>query len=1035
MCLCLSIGLVSAQTVKCSGVVISAEDGEPVIGAAVLVKGTSLGTITDLDGKFDLSNIPAGHKLISVSFIGMETAEVAIKDGVKITLSSSSKELDEVMVVAYGTTKKASFTGAASVVKAGEVSSQKESLVKSLSGKVAGVRVGGSTGDAGSDQEMLIRGISSISASTSPLYVIDGVPVVNDRSDMSSGLRSQSILSSINPDDIENLTVLKDAAAASLYGSRAANGVVLITTKMGKSGKTKVTYNMETGWSDIAVSGQYTPMNAKEAQEYYYEGVKNYAQINPSGAEANCQKYLGKSFTTAEQMGKDFLSVFFWNPGSDIDTNWKDEVFNKGMSTDHQVAISGGNDKTRFYTGFGYNKTKGLIKGSSFERYTGRINVDHKAYDWLRFGARQMIAFTKQEGFRDQNDQEQGFGTTSPMSILFAMDPTAVNKLEDGSYNPDAAFSANISNPNLMLGNKTGSNAEFLDSDLMRSMTNAEVEVTLPYGFSAKSVFGFDYMSNKELEFWAPGSVNGASVGGLGYRTDFTNQTLTSSTTINYSGSYGNHNVRALAGYEIEDRTIGVMEASVRSYSTDKLPELSNGQPYRTGSSVSGASIQSVLGNLNYDYNNKYYLSGSFRRDGSSRLGINNRWANFWSVSGAWRLTGEEFMADADYINDLKLRASYGTNGNLPPRFYANLPLYAFSGGYGSESAIYWSSAGNPDLGWEKTKNFNIGIDFSLLSRINMSVEYYDKVTTDLLFEVPTSIVTGFDTNWQNLGKLTNKGVEFTFSSVNVSTKDFRWTTDINLTRQWIKIKELPNGSDVMYGDGNMYLLREGSSMHTFYLPQWLGVNSQTGLGEFYIDPSLNSRDSYDSNGNLVVDGNVTNYYSSAGKTEVGKAVPDWMGGMTNTFTYKNFDLSFMISFQTGGSLFDYPGYFLTYGDGVRMGSFNVSKEVAGNYWKQPGDVVDHPKPIWNNPYRSDRWSSRTIKSTDNIRMRDITFGYKIPVSPKYVSNLRVYFKANNPFMLYCASKNLEPDVNVNGYRTTDTPMTKSFMFGINFDL
>lgn len=1033
LCLFIGINLATAQTAKVSGVVISAEDGEPIIGASVVAKGTTTGTVTNFDGHFSL-DVPTSAKLLTVSYVGMKTQEVGVKPDLRIVLESASEELDEVMVVAYGTTKKASFTGSASVLKSDAVSSQKESLVKSMSGKIAGVRIGGSTGDAGSDQDVVIRGISSISASTSPLYVIDGVPVMNDKDNNSSGLRSQSILNSINPDDIENMTVLKDAAAASLYGSRAANGVILITTKQGKSGKTKVTYNMESGWTDMAVKDQYTPMNAKEAQEYYYEGFKNYAIVNPTGAAARYEQLMGKPFTTAEQLGSDFVGLYFWNAGSDIDTDWKKEVYRKGMITDHQISISGGSDKTRFYTGFGYNKTKGLVKGSDFERFSGRMNIDHKAFDWLRIGARQMIAYTEQNGFRDQNDQNQGVGTSSPLSILYSMDPTAKNKLEDGSYNPEASFSSQISNPNLMLGQSTGPNAETLKSNMMRSLTNFEAEVTLPLGFNAKSIFGYDYMNNKEIEFWAPGSVNGASVGGLGYRTDFTNKTLTSSTTLNYINNFGHHNVRGLVGYEIEDRNLLVVEASAKAYSTDKLPELSNGQPYKVGSSQSGASIQSILANLNYDYDNKYYLSGSFRRDGSSRLGKDNRWANFWSVSGAWRLSSEGFLAGTDWANDLKIRASYGTNGNLPPTFYANLALYAFSGGYGDEAAIFWNSAGNSLLGWEKTKNFNVGVDWSAFNRLNVSLEYYDKITTDLLFEVPSSIITGFDTNWQNLGKLKNNGIELTINSTNIMTKDFTWTTDINLTRQWIKIKELPRGNDIMYGDGNMYLLREGSSMHTFYLPQWLGVNSQTGLGEFYIDPELKSRDAV-VDGELIKDGNVTNYYSKAGKTEVGKAVPDWMGGMTNTFRYKNFDLSFLITFQTGGSLFDYPGYFLTYSDGVRMGSFNVSKEVAGNYWKQPGDVVDNPKPIYQNPYRSDRFSSRTIRSTDNVRMRDITFGYKLPIPTKYVSNLRVFFKTNNPFMIYCATKNIEPDVNVNGYRQTDTPMTKSFMFGINFDL
>ena len=944
-----------------------------------------------------------------ISFIGLRTQEVEIKPVVNVALKVDTETLDEVIVVAYGTAKKASFTGSASVMKAGELSAPKQSLVKSLQGKVAGVRIGGSTGDPGSDQSVLIRGISSISASSQPLYVIDGVAIANNN--VTSGLKSQSVLASINPDDIESMTILKDAAAASLYGSRAANGVIIITTKKGKEGKTKVTYNMETGWTKMAIEDQYTPMNSKQIQEYYWEAIKNYAL------------YYGESEASAAAFADDNTPGFFWNWGSDIDTNWKDEVYKKGFITDHQVAISGGNARTNFYAGFGYNKTEGTVKGSEFERYSGRLNVEHKVNEWMKINARQMISFTTTEGFRDQNDQAQGFGTTAPLSIMFSMDPTASNYLEDGSYNPNGGFSSNISNPNLMLGQSTGMNAETVSSDMVRSMTNFEAEIKLPYDFTARTIFGFDYMDNKEREFWAPGSVNGASLGGLGYRTNYTNKTLTSSTTLNYNHTFGDaHNLSALVGYEIEDRNLLSQVLSTKSYSTDKLPELSNGQAYQASSATYSASIQSYLGNVNYNYDNRYYLSGSFRRDGSSRLGKDNRWANFWSVSAAWRLAGEAFLEDNKWANDLKLRVSYGTNGNLPGDYYANLATYSFGGGYGDKSAIYWGNAGNTKLGWEKSANFNVGVDYSFLNRVNMTVEYYNKRTTDLLFQVPTSIITGFSSNWQNIGKLSNQGVELTINSTNIDTKDFTWTTSFNVTKQSIKVKELPEGNDVQYGDGNMYILREGESMHTFYLPEWIGVNSETGLGEFWIDPEDHSK-------------GVTNYYSEAGKTIVGKAVPDWLGGLTNTFRYKDFDLSFMLSFQTGASLFDYPGYFLNYSDGVRVGSFNMAAEVAGNYWRQPGDVVDNPKPIYNNPYRSDKFSSRTIRSTDNLRMRDITFGYKVPLFKEYISNLRLFFKATNPFIITCATDNIDPDVDINGYRQTDTPPTKSFVFGLNFEL
>ena len=1005
----LLVGGVFAQT-KVSGTVVSQDDGQPVVGASVLVVGTSTGAVTNASGQFSLT-VPEGKKTLRITYIGMEPLEVSARPNMRILLTSNNKSLDEVIVVAYGTQKKSSFTGSAMSMKEKDMSAQKGSLVKSLEGKIAGVRVGSSIGDPGADQNILIRGIGSINGSTQPLYVIDGVPVLaNSDGYMSSSIKSQSILATLNPNDIESMTVLKDAAAASLYGSRAANGVIIITTKKGKTGKTNVHYDMQMGWQQIAVKSAMDRMNAEQLKEYYYEGIKNFFG-----------EYYGLTGQDAiDATEAEIRDGWFHDYDGTTNTDWYDQVYHTALTQDHQLSIDGGNDKTKFYAGLGYNNSQGVVKGSEFERYSGRLNLDHQVNDWLKVGLKQMISFSDTKGFRDQNDQEQGFGTTAPWSVLYSMDPTATNTLADGSYNNDVAF-GKVGNPNNMFGQDTGEYAEFVKSNIMRSMTNAEAEVKLPYDFKARTVLGYDYTNNKLQEFWAPSSVNGESLQGLGQRWDFTNKTLTSSTTLNYAKSFGVHNVNALAGYEYENRKIQNLTASAKNYGTSKLPELSNGQAYDTGSSVYESILSSWLGKVDYDYDNKYYVSASFRRDGSSRLSSDNRWSNFWSVSGAWRISEEEFLKGNDLFSDLKFRVSYGTNGNLPSDMYEYMARYATSGGYGENGAFYWSASGNKNLSWEKSQNFNIGLDWTLFNRVSLTIEYYNKLTKDLLFSTPTSYVTGFASKMSNIGELKNSGLEFSVSSQNIKTKDFTWNTDFNLTWQKIKVNKLPNGDDVQYGDGNMYLLREGESMHTFYLPKWKGVNPETGLGEFWIDPEDESK-------------GVTNYYSQAGKTIVGKAVPDVLGGITNTFRYKDFDLSFMISYQFGADMFDYPGYFLTYSDGVRIGSFNVHSSVAGNYWKNPGDVVEHPKPIYGNPYRSDRFSSRTIKSTDNIRVRDITFGYNvnIPAMKKYIDNLRVYFRSTNPFLIYCATDNVDPDVDVNGYRQVDTPPTRQFLFGLN---
>ena len=1007
-CLFLSMGMALAQ-MKVNGTVVSQEDNEPVIGASVLVAGTTTGTVTDSNGKFTLT-VPAGKNTLRITYVGMEPIEVSARPNMRIVLTSDQKALDEVIVVAYGTAKKASFTGSAASMKDRDMSAEKGSLVKSLEGKVAGVRVGSSTGDPGADQNILIRGIGSINGSTQPLYVVDGVPVLaNSDGYMSSSIRSQSILASLNPNDIESMTILKDAAAASLYGSRAANGVVIITTKKGKTGKTNVHYDMQIGWQQIAVKSALNTMNAAQLKEYYFEGIKNFFG-----------EYYGATGQDAIDMANEEVRNGWFRGDYDgtTDTNWYDQVYRSALTQDHQVSIDGGTDRTKFYVGLGYSDTDGVVRGSNFKRYSGRVNLDHQVNNWLKVGVKQMISFADTKGHRDQSTQEQGFATTTPWSVLYSLDPTAENKLEDGTYNNDVAF-GKVGNPNNMFGPEVGEYVEFVKSNIMRSMSNFEAEVKLPYNLTARTIFGYDYTNNKLQEFWSPNSVNGESLQGLGQRWDFTSKTLTSSNTLSYDNKFGLHSINALVGYEYENRKLLYMTASAKGYGTNKLPELANGQPYEASSATYESILSSWLGKVDYNYDNKYYLSLSFRSDGSSRLASGNRWSTFWSVSGAWRLSGENFLKDNDLFSDLKLRLSYGTNGNLPTDLYEYMATYATTGGYGSSSAYYYNNIGNKSLSWEKSKNFNVGIDWTLYNRVTLTLEYYNKLTDNLLFSTPVSYVTGFPSQLTNIGKLKNSGLEFTVSSQNIKTKDFSWNTDFNLTWQKIKVDQLPSGDDVQYGDGNMYLLREGESMHTFYLPKWKGVDPETGLGEFWIDPEDESK-------------GITNSYAEAGKTIVGKAVPDVLGGITNTFRYKDFDLSFMISYQFGGDMFDYPGYFLTYSDGVRIGSFNMHSDVVGNYWKKPGDVVEFPKPIYGNPYRWDKFSSREIRSTDNIRVRDITFGYNVPLFKKYINNLRVYFRTTNPFMIYCASKSVDPDVDVNGYRQTDTPPTRQFLFGLN---
>lgn len=996
-----------AQSKTITGTVTGQDDGLPVPGVSVVVNGTTTGTVTNFDGMYQLA-VDQDATVLVYSFVGMVSQEQSISNRTKIdvVLKFESIGVEEVMVVAYGTAKKSSFTGSAKNVSARELTSgSKESLDKALSGKVAGVRVSSTTGDPGASGEIHIRGVGSISAGSAPLYVVDGVPMKTGN-ELSFGEKSSNLLSTLNPDDIESMTILKDAAAASLYGSRAANGVVIITTKRGKEGDTKVTYTGEFGVIDMAVK-QFEMMDAKQSIEYHRHAFRNYSL------------YRGQTEAQADAYAESMLPALFSDPTGATNTNWRDEVYRKGFSQDHQLGVSGGSEKTRFYTGIGYNDTKGIVLGSSFSRLSGRLNLDHKLNNSVDFSVKQMFARTNQEGFRDQSDQAQGIGTSSPLGILFAMDPTAALKNDDGSWNANAGW-GKVSHPRIMLDGQDA-DREFVKSATTKSVTNIDLNIKLLPSLSVKSIFGYDYTQVGHQEFWSPTSVNGESLNGLGQYDIYQNDVITSSTVANFTKSFEQvHNLTMLAGFEVEDNRLKGVSASAKDYYTDQLPELSNGQPYNTSSFVNESALVSMLANVSYNYQNRYYLSASFRRDGSSRLGADNRWGNFWSAAGAWRLTGESFLADHAAINDLKLRASFGTNGTLPPGYFVHQSLYS-GDGYGvGNPAIYWSQYGNSKLSWEKSNNLNIGIDLGLWHRLNATVEYYNKDTRDLLFQVPSSLVTGFGSTWQNLGKIRNRGIEVELNATTLKQGQFAWNTNLNFTKQSTTIRELPEGKDIQYGDGNMYIHREKESMYAYYLPVMTGVNAQTGLAEFLIDPSDASK-------------GVTNTYAQAGKTIVGKALPDFIGGLGNTFRWKGFDMNVLITYQFGGDLFDYPGYFGR-GDGVRAGSFNVLADVAGNYWTKPGDVVDNPKPIYRNPYRSDRWSSRHVLSTDNIRLREVALGYTFAMK-KHIRSLRVYGRANNLCMIWQKTKGIDPDVPLNGYRQVDTPVTKNFTFGVNIEL
>ena len=651
-CLFVGIGLVTAQITKVTGTVISEEDGLPVVGASILVKGTTVGTVTDMDGKFTLSNVPSSAKTLVVSFIGMATQEVAIKQTVNITLKSDAEVLEEVVVTGYGNFKKSSFTGSASNVSTEKLQDiPTVSVQDRLAGSVSGVQITSTSGQPGAVASVRIRGMGSINASNEPLYVIDGVPMLNgDVSEFSYADSGNSLMATLNSNDIESMTVIKDAAAASLYGSRAANGVIVITTKKGASGKTKINLRADWGLSNMAID--YRPiLNGEDRREILHLGLANYA-LNTGNDEAAAKAFADKNI-------EDFAA----RPWSGY-TDWKDVLFRNGSHQNYEVSAQGGSEKTRFYTSFAYTKQEGITNVSGYERFTGRANVTHQA-NRLTLEANTM--FTNST----QNVNNEGTSFASPI-MCYAMTASPSTY----PYNEDGSFSTNF--PALNGANPVQTEAyNYNRSTINRFLGSLSATWNIWDNLNIKEVVSYDFNQNNERVWWDPRSNDGRSSNGVYQRVMGNRAKLNTQTQLTYNKVIAEkHTLDALIGFETEDYKYDYVYANGNTYPS-YLPEIENAGNTRASSSVQRYRMTSFLGRLNYDYENKYYFSASFRRDGSSRLSRESRWGDFWSVSGSWRITSESFMENIkEVITDAKLRASYGVNGTQPSDYYGYLGVF-----------------------------------------------------------------------------------------------------------------------------------------------------------------------------------------------------------------------------------------------------------------------------------------------------------------------------------------------------------------------
>lgn len=995
--------VVSVQSVQQSNVVkgqVVDENGEPIIGANVLVKGTSIGVSSDVNGQFSLS--AGSHKVtLLVSYVGYVTQEVNVENNrpVRIVLLPNTELLEEVVVTGYGTFKKSAYAGSASTVKTTELQDvPATSFSDLLQGAAPGVQMSSGSGQPGSAVSLNIRGMGSFNASNSPLYVIDGVPVISGDVSTLGTDGGFDIMSTLSNTDIENITVIKDAAAASMYGSRAANGVVLITTKSGKVGKAQVSLKADWGFSDFAMEFRPT-MNGEQRREYIYNALK-LGQLRDGATETEAIAYADKEIN-------DYAPIP-WNGYAD----WHDALFKKGSHQTYEASISGGTDRIKYYTSLSYLKQEGITLNSGLERVSGRVNVDYKATDKLTVGAKMLFSQVNQDIY------SEGTTYTAPFyASVSKATPSDPIFNEDGSWNRDFI---DLGDRNPLLSMMYDYKREYITRHFNTIYGQYEFIPDLMF----KTTLSYDYNISKGKEWSDPHTSNGEDDNGIMYANMYERKKLVWANQLAYAVTLGeNHNLDALIGYEIDDQAREYISGEAIDFSNSNKNALSNGATVTSvGGSDNRTRMVSYLGRINYNYKDKYFLGGSFRRDGSSRLAAANRWGNFWSVSGAWRAIEEDFMDPVkNWLTDLKIRASYGVNGTLPSDYYGYLGLMDVSSSYMGSPAYSLSQIANDRLSWETNYNFNLGFDFSFWNRLNVTVEYYTRTTKDLLMDYPVSMTTGFSSYLYNIGEVQNKGVELEITSHNFKTKDFTWNTTLNLAHNKNKITTL-DGIQTEIISGSQ-IRKVGNSYRTFYLIEFAGINPDNGSPLFYTNEK-------DENGNYIKE--ITENADKANRIPYKHAEPVVTGGFSNSLRFKWFDLNFMFTYQFGGYSYD------NWAQKTEHGGSELGLNIPIYYldsWKKPGDITQYEVFIEDPQYSMKSYATtRRVHSSDFIRLKNLTFGFTLPknwVKKAGMENVRLYASANN-LWTWAKYDFYDPEAVSGGTAIWGTPPLKTVTFGIN---
>lgn len=971
--------------------------GEPLIGANVVEKGRSTnGVITDFNGKFTLE-VDESASLV-VSYIGYLAQDIPTKGkgDFHIILKEDTNTLDEVVVTGYGDFKKATYTGSASVLTTEKLEALPVvSVGQMIESNIPGISVvAGTSSQPGAKTTLRVRGVASMNASTEPLYVLDGVPIPSyDLSNFTSMSEAggMGFIETLNPADIESITVLKDAASASLYGAKGANGVVLITTKKGKEGKLRVNMAAKYGITDFAYT--YRPlMGGEERRKLIHEGLVNF-QLDKGVSEQEAQQYADANI---DQYAKRLPQGY---------SDWESALFKTGYQQDYNLSASAGNQNSSFIGSLGYTKQTGVSLNSEMERFTGRVDASNK-YKKVEFGMNASFSWTK-----NVHLPEGKFYRSAIYASKVNLTPSTPIYNEDGTY-ASGYRENNGYNPIL--------EAEVNDyyARTVRAMGTAKIAYNVWDNLKVSSVFTVDYSLTKDFFFQSPDGRDGATYQGRG-RMQMTDRIrYTSQNNLTYSKTFGKHSVSAVTAFEVMKYDYEDLYAAKKTYGQDINTSLGNAaDPIDADQKLQEDALMSYVASVNYSYDDKYYASFSFRRDGSSRLSPDTRWGNFWSLSASWRLSQERFMQPLkSVLSDLKLRASYGVNGNLPSSYYGYQSTYTTGAFYSGKPSPWESTLGNEELTWEKNYALNLGLDIGLFSRVNVSLDWYTRTTKDLLMSKQLNSISGFSSLLTNVGQMRNTGVELEVRSNNIKTKDFSWTTAFNLSHNKNKILKL---ADLPWFVDGRYVRKEGYPFNTIYLREYAGVDPETGSALYYDNQQ-------DENGNYTK--NKVTDPGQASPIPLKDITPTISGGFMNTFNYKFIDLSFNLSYSFGGYSYDNASYILQ-DDGYSVIS-NKSTEQRRR-WQKPGDITDVPRFVYGNKKGGNYNSSRAIHSTDHIRLKSLILGLNAPkawLQKLGIGNARIYFSGTN-LLTWAAYDQYDPEMS--GVVGFYTPPLKTYAFGL----